>query len=54
MVVSFETVHEVFEEQKLFCPTPKTKYCKLVVGMEVFWPFKDVSLNDELVVTMLN
>jgi hypothetical protein len=48
--VSIETVHEAFEERKLLT----TKYCKLMVGMEVLWPLKDVSLNDELVVTMLD
>ncbi len=36
LVVSIETVHEAFEEQKLFCPTLTTKYYTLMVGMEVF------------------
>jgi len=24
------------------------RYCELAVGMEVFWPFKDLSMNDEV------
>ncbi len=36
LVVSIEIVHEAFEEQKLFCPTPTTKYYRSMVGMEVF------------------
>ncbi len=36
LVVSIETMHEAFKEQKLFCPTPTTKYCRSMVGMEVF------------------
>ncbi len=50
----FETMHEAFKEQKLFCPTPTTRYYGSMVGMEVFWPFKDLSLNDELDITMLD
>jgi len=45
------TVHEAFKELKLFCPIPTTKYCGLELKMEVFWPLKDVFLNDELDVT---
>jgi hypothetical protein len=33
MVVSSETMHEAFEEQKLFCPTPIAIYYGLTVGM---------------------
>jgi hypothetical protein len=47
------TVHEAFEEWKLFCPIPTTKYCGSMLRMEVFWALKDVFLNDELDVTML-
>ncbi len=53
-MVSIETVHEAFEEQKLFCPTSIARYCRSTVGMEVFWPFKDVSLNVELVVIVFD
>jgi hypothetical protein len=52
MVVSIGTVHEAFKERKLFCLAPTTRYCMSIVGMEVFWPFKDITLNDELIVTM--
>jgi hypothetical protein len=54
MVVSIETMHEAFKERKLFCLAPTTRYCESMVGMEVFWPFKDLSLNDELVITVLD
>jgi hypothetical protein len=54
LVVSIEVVHEAFEEWKLVCPTPITRYCRLTIRMEVFWPLKDISLNDELVVTMFD
>jgi hypothetical protein len=36
LVVPIETMHEAFKEQKLFCPTPTAKYCRSMVGMEVF------------------
>jgi hypothetical protein len=54
LVVSIETLHEAFKEWKLFYPIPTTKHCKSTVGMEVFWHFKDVLLNDELVVMVLD
>ncbi len=54
MVVSIGTMHEAFEERMLFCPTPTTRYCGLAIGMGVFWPFKDVLLNDELAVIMFD
>ncbi len=50
LMASIETMHEAFEKQKLFCPTPIAKYCESMIGMEVFWPFKNVFLNDELLV----
>lgn len=53
-MVSIETMHETFEEQKLFCPTLTTKYCGSMVGMEVLWPFKDVSLNEELFIMVFH
>ncbi len=54
MVVLIETVHEAFKERKLFCPAPTTKYCRSTIRMEVLWSFKDLSLNDELVVTVFD
>ncbi len=54
MVVSIETVHDAFEERKLFCLAPTTTCCGLAIGMMVFWPSKDLSLNDELVIKMFN
>jgi hypothetical protein len=54
MVVSIETMHEAFEEQKLFCLAPIARYCGSMVGMASFWPFKDLSLNDQLVITVLD
>ncbi len=48
-LVSIEIVFEAFEHRKLFCVVPTMRYNKLVVGMEVFWPFKDLSImNDEV------
>jgi len=54
MMVLIETVHEAFKERKLFCPTPTTKYSKSTIRMEVFWSFKDLSLNDELAITVFD
>jgi hypothetical protein len=54
MVVPIETMHEAFEKSKLFCPTSIAKYCRSTIGMEVFWPFKDLLLKYELVVMMLD
>ncbi len=54
MVVSSETVHEALEEQKLFCLAPTTRYCGSMIRMEVFWPFKDLLLNDELAIMVLD
>jgi hypothetical protein len=47
-LVLIEIVHKAFEHQKLFCLVPTMRYCELAVGMEVFWPFKDLSMNDEV------
>ncbi len=41
-------MHDVFEEWKLFCPTPTMKYCGPTIKMEVFGPLKDMFLNDQL------
>jgi hypothetical protein len=54
MVVLIETMHEAFEKWKLFCLVSIAKYCGSIVGIEVFWPFKDLLLNYELVITMLD
>jgi len=54
MVVLIEILHKAFEKWKLFCPTSIAKYCGSTVGMEDFWPFKDLSLNDELAIMMLD
>jgi hypothetical protein len=35
-VVSIETMHEAFEEKKLFYLALTIRCCKLMVGMEVF------------------
>jgi hypothetical protein len=36
LVVLIEIMHKAFEEWKLFCPTPKARYCKSTIGNEVF------------------
>ncbi len=53
-MVSNEIVHVDLEEQKLFCLAPATTYCGSTIRMEVFWPFKDLSLNDELAIMVLD
>jgi hypothetical protein len=54
MVLLIEIVHEASKERKLFCLAPTTRYCRLVIRMEVFWPFKVLLCNDELVVMVFN
>ncbi len=51
LVVSITIVHGAFKDRKLFCPTPTTRYCGWNGG---FWALKDVSLNDESDVMMLD
>jgi hypothetical protein len=40
IVVLIKTMNENYEQQKLFCLIPSVKYCKSMVGMEVFWSYK--------------
>ncbi len=40
-----------FEERKLFILMPTARYFGLAIGMEIFWPFKKLSLDD-IVTTM--
>jgi hypothetical protein len=47
IVVIIEVVNEDCEQWKLFCPIPSVRYYKLEVEIEVFWPYKYLSMNDE-------
>ncbi len=53
-MILIEIVLEAFEERKLFCSILTIKYYKSLVGMELFWPFKDLSMNDEVVVKVFD
>jgi hypothetical protein len=53
IVVLIKVVNEDYEQHKLFCPIPNVRYCGSMVGMEVFWPNKYFSMNDEMVKTMI-
>ncbi len=53
IVVLIEIVHEDCEQWKLFYIVPIVRYYGSMIEMEVFWPCKDLSMNDEVVDTML-
>jgi hypothetical protein len=44
-----EVVNEDCEQWKLFCLVPSVRYCGLAVGIKVFWPYKYLPMNDEVV-----
>ncbi len=44
-------MHEDCEQWKLFCLV--VRYYKLTVGIVVFWPYKDLLMNDEVVDRMI-
>ncbi len=45
-MVLFVAMFKHFEQHKFFFPTPTTKYYMSIIGIKVFWRFKDLSLND--------
>jgi len=47
IVVLIEVVNEDCEQWKLLCPIPSVKYYESIVGIDVFWPYKYLSMNDE-------
>ncbi len=51
-MVIIETINDNCEQWKLFYPVPNVKYCRLAMGLKVFWPCKYVLMNDEEVVTV--
>jgi hypothetical protein len=53
IVVLIKAVNEAYEQRKLFCPIPSVRYCGSMVGMEIFWPCKYLSMNDEMVKTAI-
>jgi len=53
IVVLIETMFESFEERKLFILMLAVRYFGLAIGMEIFWPFKDLSLDDAMTTTRL-
>jgi hypothetical protein len=53
IVVLIKAMNEDYEQQKLFCPIPSVRCCRSMVGMEVFWPYKYLSMNDEMVKTVI-
>jgi hypothetical protein len=50
IVVLIEGVLDTFEEGKLFMLMPIVRYFESIVGMEVFWPLKDLFM-DNVVIT---
>ncbi len=54
IVVLIEVVNDDCEQWKLLCPIPNVKYCRSTVGIEVFWPCKYLSMNDEVVEMAIN
>ncbi len=54
IVILIETVFEAFEERKLFCLVLTMRYYGSSIRMEVFWPFNDLLMNDEVVVKVFN
>jgi hypothetical protein len=53
-MVLIKVVNEECEQWKLFCLVPSARYCGLVIGIEVFWPCKCLSMNDKVVDMMIN
>jgi hypothetical protein len=54
IVILIEIVLEAFEERKLFCSVLTARYYGSLVGMELLWPFKDLPMNDEMVVKVFD
>jgi hypothetical protein len=52
IVVLIEVMNEDCEQWKLFCLVPSVRYYGSTIGVEVFWPCKYLSMNDEEVMTM--
>ncbi len=49
IVVLIEIVNEDYEHWKLLCQVLSVRYCKSMMGIEIFWPCKYLSMNDEKV-----
>jgi hypothetical protein len=45
IVVLIEVVNEDCEQWKLFCAIPSARYYRSIVGIEVFWTCKYLSMN---------
>jgi hypothetical protein len=50
IVVLIEVVFEAFEEHKPFIWTLVGRYFGSTIGMEVFWPLKDLSTDDVMTI----
>jgi hypothetical protein len=53
IVVLIEGVFDTFEERKLFMLMLDVKHFESIVGMEVFWPLKDLSMDNVVITTKL-
>jgi hypothetical protein len=49
IIVLIEIVNENCEQRKLLYPIPSARYFGSIIRMEVFWPCKYLSMNDEVV-----
>jgi hypothetical protein len=45
--IALEAENEDCEQQKLLCPIPSVRYYESKVGIEAFWAYKYLSMNDE-------
>ncbi len=49
IMVLIEIVNEDCEQWKLLYPILSVRYFRSIIGMEVFWPCKNLLMNDEVV-----
>ncbi len=49
LIITIIYVFELFEQQRFFCLTLATRYCKSLVGNDYFWPTRNVlAMEDAL------
>jgi hypothetical protein len=53
IVVLIESMNEDCGKWKLFFPVLSARYYRSIVGMEVFWPYTYLSMNDEVIETVI-
>jgi hypothetical protein len=53
IVFTIVSVVEVFEQERFFCATLVTQYCRSSLGNDCFWLVKNVSMLEEKLVFLL-